>query len=189
MRVVKLLFILYIAALVNGCRHNGGNINQIHESVMNEGMTICAHFEEKVCIEAENRLVRNIMWDGITRSVTLIPRKERWYGKLGLYFPGSGNHWGYHKGITRGIIQEAQLHFTSEEELFLFLDKYVDRKYDLYRDDGLMISWRKVVRPDMGPGGYIDLFILQLLVNGKKPERLYGSQNNKISVQLSAMQN
>ena len=92
MRVVKLLFILYIAALVNGCRHNGGNINQIHESVMNEGMTICAHFEEKVCIEAENRLVRNIMWDGITRSVTLIPRKERWYGKLGLYFPGSGNH-------------------------------------------------------------------------------------------------
>jgi hypothetical protein len=100
-----------------------------------------------------------------------------------LYFPGSGNHWEYHKGITRGIVQEAQLHFDSEKDLALFLDEYADDKYDLYRDDGLMISWRKVVRPDMGSGGYIDLFILQLLVKGKKPEKLHGSQNYKISVE------
>jgi hypothetical protein len=185
MTVAKLLLILSISVVVSGCIHYDADTDKIRESVMTKGMIICADFDEKVCVMAENSLVRRIMWDGIERSVTLIPRKERWYGKLGLYFPGSGNHWEYHKGITRGIVQEAQLHFDNEKDLALFLDKYADDKYDLYRDDGLMISWRKVVRPDMGSGGYIDLFILQLLVNGKKPERLNGSQNDKISVTLS----
>lgn len=189
MSVVKFLFFLYIGIIVIGCRHTDGNIAQIHESVMTEGMTICAYFDEKVCLTAENSLLRHIMWDGITRSVKLIPRKERWYGKLGLYFPGSGNHWEYHKGITRAIVQEAQLHFDSQKDLSIFLDKYVNDKYDLYRDDGLMVSWRKVVKPDMGPGGHIDLNIIQILVNGKKPIKLRGSQNDKISVETTAFKN
>ena len=186
MRLFNFLLNLCFIITVSGCVHQSGNVGSVRESVMTEGMTICADFDEKVCIFAENSIRRQIMWDGITRSVNLIPRKERWYGKLGLYSPGDGNNWKYHKGITRGIVQEAQIHFNSEKELFLFLDKYVDHKHDLYGDDGLLISWRKVVRPDMGPGGYIDLFILQLLVNGHKPERLNGSQNNKISVEFSS---
>lgn len=189
MRVVKLLFFLYLPIIVSGCSYNK-NITgaQVHESVMTEGMTICAYFDEKVCVTAENTLLRHIMWDGITRTVKLIPRKERLYGKLGLYFPGSGNHWEYHKGITRAIVQEAQLHFSGTKDVESLLDSTIDKDNVLYRDDGLAVLWRKVNRPDMRPGGYIDLFIFQILVNGKKPEKLNGSQNNKISVEYNAPQ-
>jgi len=186
MRLAKFLFLLFCTLAISGCRHNENIIAaQVHESVMTDGMIICADFDEKVCVKAENLLLRHIKWDDITRSVKLIPRNERWHGKLGLYYPGVGNHWEYHKGLTRGIIQEAQLHFASEKDVFSFLNKFIDNKNVLYRDDGLMVLWRKVIRPDEAPGGYIDLSIFQILIDGKKPKKLHGSQNDKISVTLS----
>ena len=158
-------------------------INSFQETVMSNGTKICASTQLKtICIEAETELVRKITWDGATRSVKMIPRNKRWYGKLGLYFPGPGNHWKNHNGVTRGIINEAQLHFPNKEKMLEFLNKFYDKDQAVYRDDGLYISWFSSIKPNKKAGGYLKLSIYQILVNGKKPKSLPGSQNEKITV-------
>ena len=148
---------------------------------MSPGFKVCAtNSSGKICILAETKVIRHITFDGVTRSVKMIPRKQRWYGKLGLYFPGSGNHWKNHNGITRGIINEAQLHFSNKEELLNFLNHYYNESEAVYNDDGLYISWSKSTRPDKKVGGYLRLSIYQIMINGRKPDSLPGSKNDNI---------
>src|SRR5207247_1891078 len=52
-------------------------------------------------LRADDWLKRSYTWEGATRSVEMWPRNERWYGSLGVYFPGDGRHWEEHHGITR----------------------------------------------------------------------------------------
>jgi hypothetical protein len=61
MIVAKMLLILSISVVVSGCIHNGGDTVKIRESVMTKGMIICADFEEKVCVMAENSQ-RKMVW-------------------------------------------------------------------------------------------------------------------------------
>src|SRR4051812_45790833 len=64
-------------------------------------------------VRADDWLERSYTWEGATRSVVMWPRDARWYGSLGIYFPGDGRHWHEHHGITRGVVQEGQQHFGS----------------------------------------------------------------------------
>ena len=64
------------------------------EIVMTPGMQITAHTEKgEITIRAGDGFERFYTWDGATRSVKLWPRKTRWYGSLGIYYPGPGQHW------------------------------------------------------------------------------------------------
>ncbi len=54
----------------------------------------------------------------------------------------------------------------------------------VYRDDGLGVKWYKSLMPDLVPGGVLDLMIFQLLIDGKKPEHLIGSKNDKITLEI-----
>ena len=75
------------------------------EVVMPPGMRITATTPVgTIAITAIDDLTRAYTWDGATRAIRMLPRAittGRWFGSLGLYFPGPGEHWRDHQGITR----------------------------------------------------------------------------------------
>jgi hypothetical protein len=148
-----------------------------NETVMSAGMRIQATTPIGVMvITAVDELTRSYTWEGATRSVEMWPRAERWYGSLGLYYPGPGDHWKEHKGITRGVTEEGQQHFQSAAEALKWIRSRTWMPY-VYRDDGLVVGWHKTL-----PRKQLDVEVWQILIHGKKPTRLPGSQNEKIVV-------
>jgi hypothetical protein len=82
-----------------------------------------------------------------------------------------------HNGITRGVLQEGQQHFDSQEEALKWIEQQSGYYPTVYRDDGLVVSFGKVpVRRQ------INVEVWQILIHGKKPEKLPGSQNDAIQV-------
>ncbi len=131
----------------------------------------------KIVIAASQGLKRSYTWDGATRSVEMWPRKERWYGSLGVYFPGPGDHWVPNNGISRGVVQEGQQHFKTVGEAMKWID---EQKWLplVYRNDGLAVGWRKV--PERRQ---LTVEVWQIYIDGKKPTNLPGSQDEKIVVE------
>jgi Ankyrin repeats (3 copies)/Ankyrin repeat len=148
-----------------------------NETVMSPGMRIRVTTPVgAIEVTAVDELTRSYTWDGATRSVEMWPRAERWNGSLGLYYPGPGEHWNEHKGITRGVTEEGQQHFKSAEEAVAWIRKRSWMPY-VYRDDGMMVGWSKTL-----PRRQLNVEVWQILVDGKKPGRLPGSENDKIVV-------
>lgn len=148
-----------------------------NEMVMSPGMRIKATTPVgAIVVTAVDELTRSYTWEGATRSVEMVPRAERWYGSLGLYFPGPGDHWKEHKGITRGVTEEGQQHFKSADEALKWIRKRTYMRY-VYRDDGLVVGWSKTL-----PRKQLNVEVWQILVDGKKPARLWGSENEKVVV-------
>ena len=148
------------------------------ELVLTTGMTITATTSTgTILISSGPELNRTYTWEGASRSATLWPRAERWYGSLGAYYPGPGEHWPEHNGITRGVLQEGQQHFASEQEATDWLRKQSGYYPTVYRDDGLVVSFCKTVARRQ-----INVEVWQILIDGVKPQTLPGSDNSKISV-------
>ena len=148
-----------------------GPVPAKNEIVMSPGMTITAETPVgKITITAGKGLKRSYTWEGATRSVEMSPRDERWYGSLGLYFPGPGEHWQEHKGITRGVVEEGQQHFKSEAEAIKWIKGRSWMPY-VYRDDGLVVGWSKTL-----PRRQLKVEVWQILISGKKPQRLLSSR-------------
>lgn len=103
------------------------------------------------------------------------PRQERWYGSLGLYYPGPGNHWKSHNGITRGVLGEGQQHFKTVEETLAWISEQKRWMPFVYRNDGLVVGWRKVP-----PRKQLNVEVWQIYINGEKPMALPGSEDDKI---------
>ena len=124
-------------------------------------------------VRSGNGLRRYYSWDGITRSIAMNPRKNRWYGSYGLYFPGPGRHWlPSHNGISRGVLEEGQQHFKTTEEAL----KWIEQHQPLtYRDDGLAIYFTK------NPSRHqLNVDVWQIYIDGRKPTKLPNSQNEAI---------
>lgn len=171
---------ILIAALffLFSCTQESININQENEIVMSEGMSITVHNSYgEMKITAGKGTLRHYTWEGAIRSATLIPRKERWNGSLGIYYPGEGNHWNKHDGITRAVLEEGQQNFSTVDEAMEWIKKESHWGY-IWRDDGLVVGWDKMT----GAGGTLGVSVWQININGKKPILLPGSQNEKIIV-------
>ena len=126
-------------------------------------------------IRAGSGFRRYYTWDGETRWVDLEPRDKRWYGSFGAYYPGPGSHWKPNHGITRGVLDEGQMHFNSVEDAQNWLS---DRPYAVYTHDGLVVDFRK----SNGGGGTLLVDVWQILVQGHRPEMMKGSHDELISV-------
>ena len=148
------------------------------ELVMQPGMTITAETKTgTISISAGADLKRTYTWEGASRSATLWPRDKRWYGSLGAYYPGPGEHWPEHNGITRGVLQEGQQHFDSEQQALEWLHKQSGYYPTVYRDDGLVVSYCKTL-----PRRQLNVEVWQILIRGSKPQKLPDSDNSKITV-------
>jgi len=144
---------------------------------MTPGMRITATTPAgTIAITALDELTRAYTWEGATRTLQMWPREERWYGSLGLYYPGPGNHWQEHNGITRAVVEEGQQHFKTGAEALDFL-RHRNYMPWVYTHDGLAVGWMKVL-----PRAQLSVEVWQLLVNGKKPAHLAGSQDDKIVI-------
>lgn len=125
-------------------------------------------------IGADDWLKRSYTWEGETRSVEMDPRVIRWYGSLGIYYPGPGNHWKPHNGITRGVVQEGQLHFRSVEEALAWIREQSWMPH-VYTSDGLVIGWQKVLDRKQ-----LNVDVWQIMIDGRKPAALAGSTDSAI---------
>ena len=154
-----------------------GNGQMIREAVMTEGMSIVAqtkYGELKIFAGKGNE--RSFTWDNETIKTNLIPREKRWHGTLGLYHPQLRPP---HKNVVHMVVEEHETHYDSTNNAIKYMNKYEGIE-DIYRDDGLFIRFVKKTSADGEI--FIDILIVQIMINGEKPSELPGSQNNKIKV-------
>ena len=152
-------------------------LNPNQEIVMSKGMEIQATTSEgTIKILAEGALKRTYSWENCKRSQILYPRNEHWYGTYGVYFAGPNPSWKECNGIDGAVLEEGQLHFKSADEALDWIksDARVDIFPKVYNDQGLLIVFYKGHRKDL------QVQVWQILINGAKPSKLEGSENNKI---------
>ena len=88
-------------ALADEAKPPAGRLPATCEVVMSPGMRITATTSVgTIAVTAVDELTRSYTWDGATRAVEMEPRKARFFGSLGLFFDGVGEHWRDHHGIT-----------------------------------------------------------------------------------------
>lgn len=132
-------------------------------------------------ILAGKGLKRTYTWEGASRSTTLWARRERWDGRMGAYFPGPGDHWKEHNGITRGVLEEGQQHFKGQTEALAWLRKQSGYHATVYSNQGLVVSFDKV--PDRKQ---IIVDVAQIFIDGKVPRSLPGASEGKLQLQRAA---
>jgi hypothetical protein len=148
------------------------------EAVMSPGMRITAATSEgTISITAVDEITRAYTWDGATRALEMKAHRARYFGSLGLYHDGADHHWREHQGITRCCAAEGQQDNKTIEEAIKWI-KERERLPSVYRNDGLMVAWYKELA-----GNLLRVEVWQILINGKKPHRLPGSQDDKIVVE------
>jgi len=152
-----------------------GPVPKQNEPVMTPGMQIIAMTPEcALKITAGKGRKRSYTWDGGTRSIEMIARPERWDGSFGLYFPGPGNHWFPHNGVTRCVANEGQMNFSSLRKAMNWLSETPAFQPRIYRNDG-MVVW-------VNKNQCLGIDVYQIYINGKKPVSLAGAQDDKIII-------
>jgi len=143
---------------------------------MTPGMTIVARTPTGTLkISAREGYDRTFEWDGCSKTLTLTPRWNRFEGRKGITFQGSGVTWLFGcGGIHRAVVMEEQMPVGSEEEFHEFVRLY-DGMHYVYRNDGLVVGWIK-------SKGEMSIDVFQVLVQGSKPTRLVGAQDENILV-------
>ena len=163
--------------LIDNWRKGDPPIPAINEIVMPANATIEATTPEgRITIKSGKGLKRYYSWDDVTRSVVMWPRTDRWYGSLGMYYPGPGFHWIGHRGIKRGVVDEGQQHFDTikEAEAWLHSTSHSDC---VYRDDGLTVCYSKNLSRHQ-----LNVDVWQIFVEGKTPSNFQERGGDRIWV-------
>jgi hypothetical protein len=179
--ITSIVLLTTTLSLIIGCYWPvRDNIYEQNEIVLKEGMSVTAtnSLFGTMIITAGKGLERSYTWAGDTRTVTMWPRKDRWHGSLGIYYPGPGPHWKEHDRITRGVLNEGYQNFNSMESLLEYIQKYEDRGTLTYNDSGLFVSWHKT----LGAGGTLYVTVWQFMINGHPPIKIPGSQNDQLII-------
>jgi hypothetical protein len=177
----RIILITLLVLSIQGCNAETGDgpVPAKNEIVMSPGMKMTASTSVgTIAVTAGKGLRRSYTWEGDTRSVEMWPRKERWHGSLGLYYPGPGWHWTEHNGIRAGVVQEGQQHFKTLEEAYEWLRNLKGMPY-VYRNDGLVVGWTKNLE-----GAYLSVDVWQVYIDGKKPNSMPGADDDAIVEEL-----
>lgn len=129
---------------------------------------------------------RTYGWNGCSFTSYLSPRRECWYGSLGIYGSLSGAGFLSNllpalftcKGIDSIVVEESQLHFAEQQEAEHWLERY-SRHYDtVWSNDGLVVQW--IVSPSRRQ---LSVDVYQLCIGNRKPSVLPGAQDDQIRVE------
>ena len=180
-----MLGLLFTYSMTQGIRTDSNNLHYLgtNEVVMVPGMRITAKTSVgTISVTATGPLTRSYTWEGATRSLEMDRRGERWYNSLGLYFPGPGDHWKPHNGISRAVVEEGQQPMHSLAEFSKFVKEHSYHPA-VYRNDGLFLTWGKV--PERRQ---LDVEVWQIVINGHKPTKLPGANDQTLKVEYSSLQ-
>jgi hypothetical protein len=206
--LLSFFILLVILYCICGCTSLTTAGVSVTDTVLDKGMIISLDSPEclSINIAAGDGLERHYTWNGITSSTNLIPRREKWYGALGAYFPGNAELWNRQDHVYRLIANEAVINYTSYEQLLCAISSkdnncqaryYVmkEGKLDLentmtmalesnscsaYTNDGLYVSAKTADGP--GNGRTLYAIIYRLLVNGESVHNLPNSSNQRIKI-------
>jgi hypothetical protein len=143
-----------------------------------------------ITITAGEGFRRCYSWEEATGCVNLDARNERWHGSLGAASYGTLQFWRDYQGVDRGVTDEGQHNFSTIDEfrewlLAEFGTVVINLVSPVYRDDGLLVGWLKGAgHGGLGHGGTLGVWVEQIYINGRKPTKLPGSQNDKIVVKM-----
>jgi uncharacterized protein len=179
--LVLSLLVLLPDALADDAKPPTSRLPAGCQAAMAPGMRITATTAAgTIAITAVDELNRSYTWDGATRAVEMAPQKSRYLGSRGLFHDAEGEHWRDHHGITRCFTHEGQQHFATVEEALKWIKWMKKRDWPpvVYRGDGLMVGWAKNHSEKK-----LIVEVWQILIDGKKPQRLPGSQDDTIVVE------
>jgi hypothetical protein len=142
------------------------------EIVMSKGMQITAKTPEgKIVIIAGGDYERIYKWGNCITKVTHYPRKQRWDGSKGIYYPAFNCK--ECNGIKLVNAEEGQQHFDNIHSAIEWIKS--KRGLCVYRNDGLVVGWDVWYQ-------ILSVEVWQILINGEKPTILEGSNDSLIAV-------
>lgn len=118
---------------------------------------------------------RRFEWDKQTEVVTMIPREERFMGKLGLYEP-AGRFGPSLPGDVRLVVEEATRDFEDYRQVYAVLYEGSAVMDWVYTRDGLVVGFSRT--PERG--NQINVDVYQFLVQGQKPRDLKGAREEAV---------
>lgn len=173
--IIKTSSILILAFSLVSCDGKPPSPYEHTELAMQEGMQIEATNKNgTVFIDFISPLERRYRWDKFDEQRTLIPRKERFLGKLGAYEPAESFVWSTEPRI---VAEDSQLHFNSMNEVEKWLYQSSDVYDWVYTNDGLVVGFIKTKSRNQ-----VSIDVYQIFLNGKKPKSLKGSKQDKIKI-------
>lgn len=126
---------------------------------------------------------RQYSWEGLSKTISLDPRLERWNGAIGLYSAGFGGS-AFCKlpdGVSRICADEAEMHFNSMNEFIKWRDEY--RKSLVYNNSGYAAKWSKSLSREQ-----LNVDVYRILINGKTPTSLPGANDPDVRIIRASMQ-
>ena len=129
----------------------------------------------KVRISYVTSVKRKYEWDGRVKIVKMIPRKEPFGGRLGLYNPASS--WGLNPFEIRPVVEEATINFDSEDQIYAFLRQSSDYMDWVFTNNGLVVGFGRTPSRKQ-----INIDLWQILLRGRKPNGLIGAEPEHIVV-------
>ena len=135
-----------------------------------------------VIIEYISPLERRYKWGDHNEKRTLIPRKQRFTGRLGAYDPASAYFWEIF--APRIVADDSQLHFENMKDLKTWLFQGSAVSDWVYTDDGLVVGFFESPSRNQ-----VNIDVYQLYINGEKPSKLDGSRPDNIVVKINRPNN
>lgn len=172
--------VFIIALILVGCEKHERRVEpyQYTELAMSENMVIDAKNKYGVVrIEWKGPLERCFAWEEKHECRTLIPRKERYNGRLGAYDPAETFFWELF--TTRIVSEDSKINFENMQDMKLWLIQGSSVFDWVYTDDGLVIGFSKSTERNQ-----INIYVYQLLVNNKKPTEIDGSRPENIKISI-----
>lgn len=154
------------------------------ELAMRPGMIVEATNKSgTVSIEYISPLERRYRWDDHDEVRQLIPRRQEWNGKRGAYDPAP--HSIFVAWLAPRIVAEdSAIHFSSVDEMRAWLHQGSAVLDWVYTGDGLVVGFAKAKDRNQ-----VNIEVYQLLLDGREPTALEGSQPDRISVRTTAAGN
>jgi len=127
----------------------------------------------EIKIVATGKFTREYSWNNQREEFELFPREQRWHGMKGIYRP----YWGIGNTNNHTLLEEGQQHFCDKTEMLDFIKNRTAN----YNSSGLMVNW-KVEHNKKPPLVVLYVEVVQLYLNGKKPENLKGARDDAMNI-------
>ena len=176
MKINKILLCIFIVFNLVSCGESVPTEPYPYtELAMEPGMIIEATNKNgTVIIEYLSPLERRYKWGRHDEIRTLMPRKERFTGRLGAYDPATTFIMSYGPRI---VADDSQMHFKNMEEVKAELYQGSAVMDWVYTDDGLVIGFEEIPSRKQ-----VSIDVYQYYINGKKPTKIEGSRPENIKI-------